>query len=660
MHGSQKGKPIVILLVEDDGATVLLLEQLLALRLRGSLQFRRADRLSTALREMTRGDVDIALLDLGLPDSQGLDTLVRLREVNPGVPIIVLTGLDDEALAEKALQQGADDYVIKSELDGKGLARAVRYAMERSRSHRALAAEHRLLCHIMDNIPDQVYLKDPSGRFLSVNAASVGFHGVAAPNQLLGKTVSDLYPPELAAQFANDDQELLSGGQASVNRAAAVRDARGDLHWLVTTKVLLRDPDGKIMGILGINRDVTAYRQAEEALREYRERLEHLVVERTAKLQRANKILRSHDKARDEFVSNVSHELKTPLAALRLALENLLSGVVCPRQNQDCRSYLDLMQRSCLRMQETVEDILDMSRIDAGTLRLNCTITSLPALVQRVVDSLQPHIATRSITLEATLPKTLVFVECDRHRMERVVLNVLGNAIKFTPENGGIRVILRSDPDMPCFLRLEIEDDGLGIPEEHLPHIGKRYFQGDHDASGTGLGLAISKEILEMHGGSLSLASPPPGKPRGTLVLIRLPALDPLTLVIVGIGDVCRRVSTRLAQYGFTTPVCRAGPDALHRMRRNKPYAAILDFSTAGLEAAGLLAQIKTDPGLQDLPLIALTETDIPETKRQILEGFAVPAWREPWSENGFLDAIQDAIPGGSRAGMAPPLGVKV
>lgn len=381
-------------------------------------------------------------------------------------------------------------------------------------------------------------------------------------------------------------------------------------------------------------REITARRRAEEALRKHQERLEDLVAERTAE----------HDKMRAEFVSNVSHELKTPLAALSLALQNLLTGVICPHMDRSCRSYIELMEQSCLRMQETVEDILDMSRIDAGTLQLGRMKTSLTMLVQRVVASLQPHMTACSLRIAVALPADAGFVECDRQRIERVLLNVLGNAIKFTPEGGEIRISLRLSNDLPGFGVLETEDNGVGISREHLPHIGERYYQGDHEANGTGLGLAISREILKLHGGTLYLVSPPPGKQRGTLVTIRLPTVDPPELMLIGPGELSQTISAQLECYGFIVTAYRNGAEAIAAMRRSLPYAAILDLSTAALDNAGLIPRIKQDSALLNVPLIALTETDIPETKRLILAGFTIPAWRKPWSESDLYRVLEVAV----------------
>jgi PAS domain S-box-containing protein len=654
MSNQATDQPTVILLVDDDDGNALVLEKLLSRRMRGSLQFRRADRLSAALHEASQGGIGVVLLDLGLPDSQGLDTLIRMREAVTDVPIVVLTGLDDEEMADRALQYGAQDYVVKGFEDGASLARAIHYAMERGRLQRALAAEHRLLLSIMENIPDQVYLKDTTSRFVSMNPAAARFFGAPSADAMAGKTDGDFFSCELAAQFRKEEQDLMHGQQdACVNREAAVTGADGQTRWVLTTKVCVRDAAGHATGVLGINRDITARKQAEEMLKEYQAHLEELVTERTAELQLANERLEALDRKRAQFVSNVSHELKSPLAGLQLALRNMQTGVICPYPDRHCRSYLERMQQIGLRMQQTVEDILDMSRNDAGTLRLGCVRTPFSALVERVVDMLQLQMDELSLQVAVTIPDGPSFVECDRQRIERVLLNLLGNAIKFTSEGGEIRIALRTDDGTPGVLTLDVEDDGIGILPEHLPHIGERYFQGNHSPSGTGLGLSISRESLELHGGTLSLTSPPPGKTKGTLVTIRLPTVEPPELVLIGAGEPCQTIAAQLARHGYRTSVCRDSAEAVAAMRRAAPYAAILDFSMAALDAAGVIAQLKNDPALQSVPLMVLTEADIPETKRQILAGFAgIPALQRPWNENDLIACLERTVLGNGRGGV--------
>ena len=895
-----KSETIRILLVEDDDGCALVMQNILERWRYRAFNVRRAENLSAALRQVAQGEIDLVLLDLGLPDSQGLDTFGRMHAAAANVPIVVLTGLDDEELAATTVQQGAQDYLVKGPVDGASLARAIRYAIERCRAQQALReseeryrtlfdqasdgiavmrvdgkglvvnesfarmhgyspqemenlhlqdldtpetsqlaperlrrlmageklsfevehyhkdgrsfplsvsaslvrlqgqlcflgfhrditehkrAEHELMESkalvdaVVENVPLMIFLKEATDlRFVIFNRAGEDLLGYDRKT-LLGKNNLDLFPPEQAAHFMAKDREVLGGETLMLDiPEEPILTAKQGTRLLHTRKVCIRGADGKTKYLLGISEDITERKQAEEALREsesryrtlfedaqdgmaladaetgrladcnqalcrmvewekaelvgqpqtilhptedrtegisrtfrqhraedpgraledrllsrggrlipveiraaririgardfllgifrditerkqaeqklkdHQEHLEELVGVRTADLKHANERLEGHDKARSEFISNVSHELKTPLAALNFGLDNMLQGVVGPVP-APCRSYLDMMRHSCQRLQKTVGDVLDMASIDANTLRLNRVRVPLSILVRKIVESMQTQMDAKSLQVALSLPKRAGFVECDRHRIERVVVNVLGNAIKFTPEGGEIRIALRSAPATPGFLVLDIADNGVGIPAEHLPHVTKRYYRGAHRVDGAGLGLSISSEILTLHGGAIVLTSPPPGKDKGTLVSIRLPAVEPPTVFVVGGAEVCHPISAQFLAHGYRVQVFRDDSEAVAAMRRETPYVAILDFSMASLETAGTIAQIRGAPDLQCVPLIALTEADIPETKRQILAGFAIPALKKPWHENDLFACLEQTVLGSRREG---------
>ncbi len=640
--------PIRILLVEDDPADALLFRQMLSLPSVTSFRLEHVSLLSDAVHRVAAGETDIVILDLSLPDSHGFDTFATLREAIPKVPIIVFTGLNDEEMAIRTVHEGSQDYLVKGQVSGPLLVRVVRYAVERHRIQAVLAEKHDLLRCVIDNIPDQVYLKDADSRFVSVNPVTARFFGASSSDEIAGKSDFDFFPHDLAAQFLAEEQALLRRNQPCINREASITGADGQTRWVITSKVPMRNRQGHITGLLGINRDITEIKRAEYEIKEYQNHLQDLVEARTAELKNANARLEDQDKARVEFVSNVSHELKTPLTALKFALDNMINGAV-GEVSDACRSYLHMMRDSCQRLQKTIEDILDMTKLDTSTLRLNGVRVPLSMLIRQVAGSLQTQMDAKFIRVSLSVPDRDGFIECDRQRMERVVFNVLANAIKFTFQGGEIRVSLRSDPAEAGFLVLEIEDDGVGIPQEHIAHIGERYFQGNREANGTGLGLSISREILKLHGGTLSLASPPPDQQRGTLVTIRLPAVEPPELMLIGAGEPCQTIAAQLACQGYGAPVYVDGSEALAAMRRAAPYAVILDFSMAGLESAGVIVQIKDDPDLQNVPLIAITEACLPPTKREILAGFAIHSLRSPWHTNDLLTSIEQAVLGSRR-----------
>ncbi len=257
--------PIRVLMVEDDQEDVRLLGEILA-ESRTPFRLETADALSKGIERLKEGGVDVILCDLSLPDSSGVETFQRLYAAAPKVPIIVLSGVDDEGLAIQTVEAGAQDYLVKGEPTNYSLVRAIRYAIKR-------AEERNLLRNVIDNLPDSIYVKDVKGRYMLDNRAHTQALKAAAMEEVVGKTVYDFFPEEVAKQFDADDQAVIQGGSSILNREEPTFNGHGEKHWLSTSKMPLRDPEGAIIGLVGYGRDITARKTAEEQARQYNEEL---------------------------------------------------------------------------------------------------------------------------------------------------------------------------------------------------------------------------------------------------------------------------------------------------------------------------------------------------------------------------------------------------
>jgi len=637
--------PIRVLLVEDDPDEVVLLDLMLQRLPAVSFALVHAATLSEAVSRVREGGIDVVVLDLSLPDSRGFETFVRFHASAPGVPTIIHSGSDDEAVAIRAVREGAQDYLIKGQVAGALFARTVRYAVERQRSQAALSAQSDLLKSLIASIPDEVYVKDTAGRFVLVNPVTLRSFGLASSDAIIGKTDFDFFPRELAEQFKAEEQALLRRDQPCVNREAAVTDSEGRTRWVLTTKVPLRDRDGNATGLLGINRDITPIKTAEQELRRMNENLEQRVILRTANLREAMGRLEAHDRARAEFISNVSHELRTPLASMKLGIDNMLSGIPGP-QTEASLSYLGMLKEDCCRLFRTVNDILDMSRIEAGKMRLRRVKLPFGWLACRVIESLRAQAGKKHLALRFVNEDGARFAACDPEKMERVITNVVGNAIKFTPAGGGVDVTLRAEPGTPERVVFEVADTGVGIPAEHLPHICERYYRVGEHISGTGLGLCLAREMVQLHGGEIVVASPRPTLTCGTVVSIRLPAVEPPTILVVGNepegGDSAAAV---LEKQGYAVVRCGTVAEALAAIRLRCPEAAIVDFASLG-DGVQLIADVKASPGLRNMAVLAITGGEIDDMKRNLLEGFAIPVLARPWIPEELYDRLVEAIVG--------------
>jgi sigma-B regulation protein RsbU (phosphoserine phosphatase) len=267
-HHNPSAPPIRVLLVEDNAGDAFLLGELLS-DAPITFQIETVTRLAHALVRLNAPGIDVVLSDLSLPDSQGIETFHRLAAHPSRLPIIVLSGLNDEALALRTVEEGAQDYLVKGLVDQALLVRAIRYALKRAEADRAFHAERNLLRSVVDNLPDSVYVKDAQGRYLLGNLAHTRQLGLQSPEEAVGKRTADFFPPEIARHFEEDDAQVLRSGQPIVNRHESAGEVHGEMKWLSTTKVPLRDAAGKIVGIVGIGRDITARKLAEEKLAKY-------------------------------------------------------------------------------------------------------------------------------------------------------------------------------------------------------------------------------------------------------------------------------------------------------------------------------------------------------------------------------------------------------
>ena len=255
--------PSRVLYIEDDAAQGTLLKELLKETTLGVCVIDSAGRLSEGMERLKNARYDLILLDLGLPDSQGFETFTRVKAGAGHTPIIVLSGMDDEKVALRALHEGAEDYIVKSRVDYSTMWRTICHAIERGRVQQELVEKHALLHSVMNSIPDQVYVKDTNSRFVSVNPVVTRFLGASSPDEIVGKSDFDFFPRELATQFLEEERALLRQDQPCVNRESASTDSAGNTRWVWTTKVPLRDHTGNVAGLLGVNRDITLRKQVE-------------------------------------------------------------------------------------------------------------------------------------------------------------------------------------------------------------------------------------------------------------------------------------------------------------------------------------------------------------------------------------------------------------
>lgn len=390
-----------------------------------------------------------------------------------------------------------------------------------------------------------------------------------------------------------------------------------------------------------------------EELRKSRVELEARVASRTDDLVRANAelaaavaSLEEYDRAKTEFIVNASHELRTPLTAMIYGMNNMLKGIVGPLSDRQ-RQYLEMYESESRRLLKTVENILDLRRGDARTIALNKVVLQAERFVRRCVDAWRPAAGTRGVCLAMSVEGACGFLECDPQKMQRALGNVLQNAIRFSPQAGTVDVRLSAGPGTDGQIVLTVTDEGSGIAPDCLRRVTERYFRvGDH-VEGAGLGLAVTREILDLHGCNMEFESPPQGRAQGTLVRIRLPGARPPTVLAVDDSRTIRMLlEMELASEGYRVQTCESGAEALEQIRKAPPDMLIVDSIMPGMPGEDLILHVKSDHERRRMPIIMLTGAELDREKRELLEGFRIPALAKPWNRAELLVCIDDAVIG--------------
>jgi signal transduction histidine kinase/CheY-like chemotaxis protein len=560
LAGGARTGSYVALLVEDDAADA----ELIAVRLESSgsgsatpIKLLHARSASEAQATLQLGAVDLIILDLTLPDARGLEALYQMRAVASGVPIVVLTGMADEAVALDALRAGAQDYVLKPPPDGATLRRILRYARERqqllmeldlaghasasaARRWRVLAEVAKLLA--TSSQPGQAMAEvvgllvpeaaDSALLYLSGNADVPSQVEVAHPDVGRVPALREQLRAILAQMIGGADRllRILDAGPAADGdeieaASASLVDALGMASGVIAPIRMGGQANGLLL--LAALPGRTDRDSSLEFGRSIADRIS-LELERYRLFRETQRVIA----ARDRTFSIVSHDLGDPLSTIQICVTALLDPE--PPALAGMRDMAHIIQRSASLMEQIVEDLRDRASLDAGRLALDrepTTVTDVVALMQAMFS---PIADERSLEFAVESDPGLPKIEADPRRLEQVLSNLLKNAMKFTQSGGRVVLSTRLVDLEPTeahpagvpggAVSFAVSDTGPGIPSEDLGHIFDWFWQSPRGGrTGTGLGLAIAKGLIEAHGSRLQVESAP-GK--GTTFSFSVSRLD--------------------------------------------------------------------------------------------------------------------------------------
>jgi PAS domain S-box-containing protein len=427
-----------------------------------------------------------------------------------------------------------------------------------------------------------------------VNEAGLRLVGLDSLEEARRKTVKEFFFPE--------DQPFIEGEFF----AKVLREGRGEVEirfrhfktgealWMIYNVFILRDLSGESIGFATVSRDITARKQAQDALAQQASRL------------------READRHKDEFLAMLAHELRNPLTPIMIAVQMLEK-----RGGEDpalVRWAGDTVRHQCEHLTQLVNQLLDVSRVSRGKITLSKSLLDLGELVGRAVEAARPMVEQSRHTLELSLQHEPLLVDGDAIRLEQVLGNLLNNAAKYTPEGGRISVRLSREGAAAL---LRVKDNGVGMSAAMLPKVFDLFTQAertlDRSQGGLGIGLALVKNLVELHGGSVSAASP--GAGQGSEFAVRLPLSAASSggvparcvLVVEDNEFVLASLSVLLKTLGHEVHVARNGQEALDIAGWVPLDLALIDIGLPGLNGYEVVRRLRKDFPPGTLTLVAMT-----------------------------------------------------
>jgi PAS domain S-box-containing protein len=509
---------IHLLLIEDNPGDAGLIREMLAEARGMSFELEWTETLSQGIVRLALGGIDVVLLDLALTDSTGLETLRRLRAASPYAPVVVvLSGLSDEEISFQAVQQGAQDYLIKGQVDSSLLIRSIRYALERGQEQEALRRAHvelenrvrertaelveanealrnsqHLLQGILDHSTAMISVKDLQGRYMLVNH---GYERLFHSNSeaLVGKTIHDLLPAEHARRVHATDQRVIASGKVLEAEETIPHD--DGLHTYIVIKSPLRDGEGKPYAVCSIATDITEWKRLQ------------------ADLTRASRV-----SSLGELSASLAHEINQPIAAAVTNANTCLRWLSRDEPNLvEARAAASRIVQDGTRAGEIIKRVRLLFNKDAPQREL----IDLNEIIREMMLLLHSEAAQFAAFIRTELAGDLPQVMGDRVQLQQVLMNLMMNGIDAMKDMDGRRELtIHSLCGEDGQVSISVSDTGVGLPPEQADKIFDAFFT--TKTHGTGMGLRISQSIIESHGGRLWAADNPP---RGTRFCFTLPAI---------------------------------------------------------------------------------------------------------------------------------------
>ena len=691
---------LTILLVEDNPKDACLVQEMLQAAKTFPFQLIQVSRLEEALTCLSRSSsISVILLDWSLPDAQGAGMIKQLRQVSPDIPILVFNDWDDEAIALQALQKGAQDFLVKHQTDSNLLVRSIRHAIARgeanlsqrcvsqirTRQEQALRESEAKFRTLYESTSTAVILLDENGIFEG-NSAALRLFGCTHHEQLCGEPMESgrvgesrqrqgreevgnspcsklRYHPLVASSLVKSSVPLIGfspavqpNGEDSYSLAneyitKAIAQGTCRFDWMYCKRngeefpaevTLTRIELGKRKILQATIYDISDRKATERQLLQAKEAAE------------------AGSRAKSEFLAMMSHELRTPLNAV-LGLSQLMRQEIFGTLNEKQKEYVSCIQSSGEHLLALINDILDLSKVEAGKEQLTFVPLDIQDLCDYCLAMVREQAHEQGLKLKLEIDPQARILIADERRCKQMLLNLLSNAVKFTligevllsvtkrPISSSVSGIAESTSVQEiCFT---VEDTGIGIASHHLPLLFEPFRQLDSGLNrrftGTGLGLALTRSLARLHGGEVTVQSNLGEGSQFTLCLpdrqleeCFLPSLPQQTGVIQGqscplwaksrilLVETDERSALILKDYlqviGHKVEHLIDGQDFLHKVRQFKPSLILMDVQLRGdYTGFDLLAALRREPDTKNLKVVMVTALAMAGDRERCLEAGA-------------------------------------
>ena len=617
---------ISILVIEDNPGDQLLLESNLADTHLSIAKVTMASTIAEGINYLHNESFSLVFLDFYLPDSNGLESYIELSKINPKIPVIILSGLSDTELSLKAISLGAQDFLLKGLYDRHSLEKAVRYSIERKKNIELLKENNERYDLISKATKDIIWDWDivtEKIKWLGEGLKKYN-HENKEPDELdYNFWVNNLHPDERIGILSSLHNSILAGENSWESDYQFLR-IDGKYDYVNSRGYVIRDQQGIAIRMIGSMQDITERKNAE------------------IEMQKARIEAEEARKTQEQFLANMSHEIRTPMNGV-IGMTQLLEGT---ELNEDQLDYVHTIKESAGNLMVIINDILDLTKIVAGKITIEKTDYVFKELIEHVVKLHQLKADGKAILLNTNIDEAIYPVLTgDPVRLKQILINLVGNAIKFT-EKGSvtINVKLLKDDAQQGMLEFAIVDTGIGIAEDNVESVFERFTQvwGDSKRKygGTGLGLTITRQLIELQGGSIHIKSK---QGEGSIFTFYLPIqkgtiqpkpaiqllehnqsynLANINILLVEDNLINQKVVVKcLTNHGAFVDIANHGSEAIHLLNKKGYDLVLMDLQMPVMDGYEATKIIRNEMGRKTgtLPIIAMTASALITDRKKCL-----------------------------------------